>query len=525
MITYRGKKYVFLEKEGFIDLPDEMLKSLPKAVLLLLMAGAARGTVQITNGTLTLLSGKMGQYLDNGQLNAAGQRVFKHDRELLAALNAATPLASAPPPEARKHAEENTLQTGSPPPAAEVVERPSSEPCRAALLVRIQQFLLRFVVFGEPSHAIAVSLWIAHTWVLDAFRVTPYLHIFSPTKRCGKSRLLECLHALVCRPWSVVSATEATIMRKVDAEKPTLLYDEVDAVYRSSRDKSKEGLRAVLNCGFARGAKVPRCAGREIIEYSVFCPKAFAGIGDRLPDTIRDRSIRIQLIRRAREQIVEKLRFRDLEESTKTIVDGLTSWSADEDVIQTLQASCPEIPSELGDRAADIAEPLLAIADLACGEWPKSARASLLALLRVNDDEEADEPGVRLLAAIREIFVAEAKKQMPTIQILRRLAARDEEEAWTMQWSKEFAGGNTRGPAAKMATLLRPYGISAGTIRLPDGTTPKGYRLDAFTDAFARYLPDPTRKDATTPHCSLEQAAGESPTTPADTEEIDHENS
>lgn len=386
------------------------------------------------------------------------------------------------------------------------------------LLHSIHKFLLRFIVFSDPAQVVVITLWIAHTWVIDAFRVTPYLFIHSPTKRSGKSRLLECLHALVCRPWSVVSATEATIMRKIDSESPTLLYDEIDTVYRSSRDKSKEGLRAILNCGFVRGAKVPRCAGREIIEFSVFGAKAYAGIGDRLPDTIKDRSIRIQLFRRAKDQPIETLRFHEVEELTRTIVEGLTSWAANEEVIQQLQASRPTIPPELGDRAADISEPLLAIADLAAGKWAAAARASLVALLQNNDDEEADEPGIRLLASIRSIFAAEGKKQMPTIHILRKLAKRDEDEVWTIQWPRGLAGSSARGPAAKMASLLRPYGISAGTIRLPDGTTPKGYRLEAFEDAFARYLPNLPLKVATTPRADTEQVVVQPSTASSDTE-------
>jgi len=54
--------------------------------------------------------------------------------------------------------------------------------------------------------------------------------------------------------------------------------------------------------------------------------------------------------------------------------------------------------------------------------------------------------------------------------------------------------GKTRKPLTKvqLARMLKPYGISPGTIRLDDGTakgtTAKGYLKSAFEDAFARYL-------------------------------------
>jgi hypothetical protein len=121
--------------------------------------------------------------------------------------------------------------------------------------------------------------------------------------------------------------------------------------------------------------------------------------------------------------------------------------------------------------------------------------------------DERDEPEVRLLAAIRDIFSSTGRKQLPTLEILRLLGSREEEEEWTNHWPRQWNAGNTRGPAAKMAAILRPFGISGGTIRLPDGSTPKGYRLNAFSDAFSRYLPDLLENDATSP--PLAQSVGE----------------
>jgi len=541
MISYRSKNYAFDAKEGILDISDGTLSSLPKAVMLLLLAGASRGTVQIADSTFAILSVKMGKYLDNGQLNAEGERIFRNDKELLTALRTPsnvmnteaissveadvmdlpenpkivpqsesapdrnaldTPMAEAAAPDSNANTDLTDNSVSVSVVASNVSANGPNKPGLAELLTMIHEFLRRFMVFSDPTQAVAVTLWIAHVWVIDAFRFTPYLFIYSPIKRCGKTRLLNCLQVLVCRPWSIVSGTEATLMRKIDAASPTLLFDEIDTVYGNGRDRSRENLRAVLNAGFVRGATVPRCAGREVIEYSVFGPKAFAGIGDSLPNTVKDRSIWIHLVRRRKDQIIESLRHPDFAGLSTKIVEGLTLWAGHEEILQKLATSRPEVPFELGDRAADIGEPLLAIAEMAGGKWPEAARSSLVALLCASEDEELADPGVRLLGAIRDIFVAEGRKQLPTIQILRKLAAREEEEAWTTQWPRELAGNHARGPAAKMASLLRPYGISAGTIRLADGSTPKGYRLEAFLDAFARYLPPLPEKDATTPHQS-----------------------
>ncbi|MEI6702923.1 MAG: DUF3631 domain-containing protein, partial [Deltaproteobacteria bacterium] len=392
MITYHGKVYEFPERQGVIDILDVTLATLPKAVLLLLLAGAARGTFKISDNTLAYLSSKMGKYLDRTQLNQDGQRVFRHDPELLAKLRSLNPGKESPKLENRideisKNPHDNgklsdkdhrvfandsevlapeaapvtspktTLQT--------VSEVPCAPPDLGTLLRLIHKFLLRFMAFSAPEHAIAITLWIAHTWVYDVFGYTPYLFIYSPTRRCGKSRIFECLNGLARQAWTCAGITGPTLFRKIEADGPTILIDEIDTIFPSGRAKNNESLRCVLNAGFSRGITISRCSGSGLKEYNVFCPKAFAGIGDSLPDTVKDRSIRIPLSRRAKHQNVEKFRCHDVEEPIKLIVDGLSIWAANEEVLETLRAARPAIPDELGDRAADISEPLLAIADMA----------------------------------------------------------------------------------------------------------------------------------------------------------------
>lgn len=250
--------------------------------------------------------------------------------------------------------------------AQTVVENPPETELQNQLadtLSSIRVFLRRYMVFPKEAHAIAVSLWIAHTWAIEAFEYSPYLHIGSPVKRCGKSRLLDCLIALTRKPWAVVSPTEAVLYRKIETDMPTLLLDEVDTIYTGGKgDENKEGLRALLNAGFEKRATVPRCVGPQhtLVNFPVFCAKALAGIG-RLPDTVADRSIPITLAPRAQSQPVEKFRRRDAGSVAQPIVDALMAWSENKAVIADLSMARPKMPGELGDRAADICEPLLAI--------------------------------------------------------------------------------------------------------------------------------------------------------------------
>jgi len=143
----------------------------------------------------------------------------------------------------------------------------------------------------------------------------------------------------------------------------------------------------------------------------------------------------------------------------------------------------PSLPDELSDRAQDAWEPLFAIADEIGGEWPARARSSAIALsgLEAQDDESA---GVRLLADIRAIFATKGDDRASSATLAAELHAL-EESPWS-EWSGK--------PITQhgIAKLLKHFEIRPRTVRLHDETTPKGYRLDQFEDAFARYLPEKT---------------------------------
>jgi hypothetical protein len=369
------------------------------------------------------------------------------------------------------------------------VQMPSIE--LADVLDSICEFIKRHVVFSSPAQATAIALWIVHTWIVDAFDYTPYLYIRSPEKRCGKTKLLDCLELLVAKAWRAVSPSEAVLYRKIELDQPTLLLDEVDTVFSGNKDERKEPLRALLNAGFERKAKVPRCVGQgsnyQVQEFAVFCAKAFAGIG-RLPDTISDRCMPIRLIRRSRDEEIERFRKRDAEAATVSIRENLVSWAQQNGQSEKLRAARPDIPIELDDRQADIFEPLLAIADMAGGDWPERSRNALVTLC-ATENEDDDSLGVKLLSAIREAFDAAAVDRIPTRELLERLTSQESDAPWAGWWENDLRNGNTRGPAAKLARLLKPFGIQARVIRLRDGTTPRGYMREDFEQAWKRYCP------------------------------------
>jgi hypothetical protein len=133
------------------------------------------------------------------------------------------------------------------------------------------------------------------------------------------------------------------------------------------------------------------------------------------------------------------------------------------------------LPDELGDRAQDVWEPLLAAADIAGGNWPEHAR---LAARRLSANENAEDgsAGVLLLADIKRVFTERDSDRLPTEVLLDALRELDE-SPWSEWYGRPLS-------ARGLARLLKPYAIGPHS----DGTS-RGYKREAFEDAWARYLP------------------------------------
>ena len=114
---------------------------------------------------------------------------------------------------------------------------------------------------------------------------------------------------------------------------------------------------------------------------------------------------------------------------------------------------------------------------------------------------------VKLLAAIREIFETRGVDRISTKDLLDALIERENDEPWGPWWEAEIAKHNTRGPAARLARLLKPFDIIPGTILEEDGSTPKGYKLALFEDAFSRYLPEKTPQSRHNDTASMNKGA------------------
>jgi hypothetical protein len=150
--------------------------------------------------------------------------------------------------------------------------------------------------------------------------------------------------------------------------------------------------------------------------------------------------------------------------------------------VPTLSDRYPSLPDELPDRAADVWEPLAAIADVAGHEWPKRARGAARTLTLEDGDSDGSITEL-VLADIRQVLNSDDR--VASDSLCRRLAAL-EESPWRT-WHGH--GIDARG----FPRLLRHHGIRPQQLWI-SGENVRRYRADDFADAWARYLPAPSAR-------------------------------
>src|SRR4051794_17238632 len=256
------------------------------------------------------------------------------------------------------------------------------------LLDEMVAVIARYVVLPRWA-AETVALWVLHTYAFQLRDVSTYLGVESPEKRCGKTTLLSVLSELGNRTVALANISSPAVYRAIEEKQPTLLIDEADTFLQGNDE-----LRGILNSGYTRKtAFVIRVAARRRVEssstsrrsstegagllhkvesggeesqlarFSCWCPKVMAAIG-HLPETLADRCIVIRMQRKTPGQECEKLRNLDGTILRRKCARFVLDHSKD------IGSARPALPSDLNDRAADVWEPLFALAEVAGGEWP-----------------------------------------------------------------------------------------------------------------------------------------------------------
>jgi len=395
------------------------------------------------------------------------------------------------------------------------------------LLDEIEGVLKGHVVLPRWA-AETLALWCVHTYGFELRDVGTYIGIESPEKRCGKSTLLGVLRRLVNRPVMATNISSSAFFRVIEETQPTLLIDEADT-FLAGNDE----LRGILNAGYSRetayvirvsgvegGGKKPgrlnelqenekglnrlnklnglnkedqgmrnppspgfgATGGEEgteqdedeksrLASFSCWCPKAMAAIG-RLPDTLADRCIVIRMQRKVAREKCERPRKLETTELNRKCARFVM------DNAEAIANAQPELPSSLHDRAGDIWEPLLVVADLAGGDWPQIARQAMAGLTAGALENNP------LGSLFLDILILFAEGQAD--RMFSRTLAAGLERFSGRPWSELRKGKQIT--EQWLAGQLRPYALRPKTIWIGD-VSAKGYLMEDFKDVFRRYIP------------------------------------
>lgn len=351
----------------------------------------------------------------------------------------------------------------------------------ADLLDDIEAVFRKYTIQQSDHAYTALALYTAYTHFILCFDYAPRLLLTSAEKRSGKTRAATIASRLVNRPLIAANATPPAIFRSLsDADgnptPRTLVFDEADTIFGTRvKAEQNEDLRGLINAGFQEGTPVLRVVGQDhhVEAFATFSPVIMCAIG-KLPDTITDRAINLRLRRRKNSEKVSTYRIRRDEPALADLRERIEQWA--ETVRESLESLDPDNP--LDDRAADVWEPLLAVAEVAGGHWPERGREA--ALHFAHEAAEADteySEGLELLSDIRQVLRLHKSHEITSKRLLELLTSLEESK-----WAEE--GLTMRG----LSVRLKDYEIHPGKVESGRG---RGYKVAKFTDAFERYLPVP----------------------------------
>jgi len=347
----------------------------------------------------------------------------------------------------------------------------------------IVNLLNKYLVFQYYWQPYIIAFWIAGTYLYRCFPLYPYLWVQSPTKRCGKTLLLELLSSLAFNCDGVTTApTEAILFRDPEISGGALCWDEVENL---SKFKEKGERIEIINAAYRKGAKIKRCEGKDnhVKSFEVYRPIILSGIQE-LPDTVIDRSIKIELIRKPESDNVDRLQIDKIKSDLQNIKDDLYIFAL-ERTPQILNAydsfNQSLIPNSVDDRLKDGLEIIYSVASAfysvdraAFKEIIKVLNEASVALSSIRNDEEEDISFARAILLLKE-----KSDTLDFDLILSSKEAVDLFQDGGIDWVQE---------PKHARSLLRKLGFRSGSHR-GKGRIIRGYKIgkSRLDDLHSRY--------------------------------------
>ncbi len=335
-------------------------------------------------------------------------------------------------------------------------------------------------VVADPMQLDMAVVWALHSHFTHHLAIdlaiSPRLLITAPSPECGKTTLLEAVGELTARPLELSSISSAAFFRLNDAQRPTLLIDELQGLL--GRRGGNAELEGILTASHRRrSAKTVRV---EENEHKKLEPRTFDSWGTyaatcagRLSYALESRCLKVTL-RRALPGEVKKHLQDGTSETLVTCRRKFARWAQD-------QSGLPDVllPPVLANRRGDNWRPLFRIAALAGGRWPQRIEAAALAAI---GQPMSTDVIVALLTDIREILGA--RDRILTTELIEALRSL-EDPSW--DWTTCYRGGpvNAYWLRDRLANVLDPPGAKVFKV---GRKTRHGYEARQFHDANKRYI-------------------------------------
>lgn len=140
----------------------------------------------------------------------------------------------------------------------------------------------KYIDFRDEEQYTIFSLWTIGTYLHPMFNSYPYVSLFGK-KATGKSKTMTLCANLCFNGQLTVGASPSSVYVMAQDYRCSLFFDENDLFKSRSRSNTSQRVKDILPIllnGYKNGSKVPRTdyinGKRQLIHFSVYCPKMFA---------------------------------------------------------------------------------------------------------------------------------------------------------------------------------------------------------------------------------------------------------
>ena len=276
----------------------------------------------------------------------------------------------------------------------------------AEVLDYTRRLLGHFAVWPSPAALDCITAWVGHAHARGAdgmltWQSSPRLLFSSAEPGSGKSHAMRLAARLCPAPAIFTEPSEPAVAHAIGREHATLALDEVDLLF--GRGARKAAIRAVVQDGYTPDGSWARVRGGKVDRIPTFGALMMAGLDSLETSTdgqlkaLMTRCIRLRMTR-APEGYRPPRWDNNARFAATAISARLAAWGAS--VLTGLGDDVPDVPDGIGNRQAELWEPLILTADAAGPEWGDRIRAACEELTMAGAVPDEDETTISQLDEI-----------------------------------------------------------------------------------------------------------------------------